>query len=204
MNTVYGKVQELMPHDMPEPLRNEVVTITYEDANHYHDMITGRAVTGILHMLNGTPVDWFSKRQDSVETATYGSEFVAACIATEQVIDLQTTLRYLGVPIRGKAYMVGDNQESVIISSKIPHSRLSKMRNALSCHRVREAIAAKVLNFIHILGEKNPADILSKHCGYQQLWPHVQPLLFWLGMAKETNDEKENLVRRNKLKFKTC
>ena len=73
-----------------------MITITYEDANLYHDMmITGRAVTGILHMINGTPVDWFSKRQDTVETATYGSEFVAARIATEQIIDLRTTLSYL-------------------------------------------------------------------------------------------------------------
>jgi hypothetical protein len=189
MNTVYGKVQELMPHDMAEPLGNEVITITYEDANLYHNMITGRAVTGILHMLNGMPVDWFSKRQDTVETATYGSEFVAARIATEQDIGLRTTLRYLRVPIKGKAYMFGDNQ-SVITSSTIPHSRLSKRHNALSYHRVREAIAAKILNFIHILGEKNPADILSKQCGYPQLWPHVQPLLFWSGMTKETNGEK--------------
>jgi hypothetical protein len=99
-------------------------------------------------------------------------------------------LRYLGVPIKGKAYMYGDNQ-SVITSSTIPHSRLSKRHNALSYHHVREALAAKIINFIHIMGEKNPADILSKHCGYPQMWPHVQPLLFWLGIPKEANDEEK-------------
>ena len=76
-------------------------------------------------MINGMQVDWFSKRQDTVETATYGSEFVAARITTKQIIDLRTTLRYLGVPIKGKAYMFGDNQ-SVITSSTIPHSHISK------------------------------------------------------------------------------
>ena len=80
---VYGDVQEQIPHDAPEPLGKEVITITYEDVNLYHDMITGRAVAGILHMINDTPVDWISKCQDTVETATYGSEFVAACITTE-------------------------------------------------------------------------------------------------------------------------
>jgi hypothetical protein len=200
MYSVYGEVKEIFPHDMPEPLGKEVVTITYEDANLYHDMITGRAVTGILHMLNGTPVDWFSKRQDTVETATYGSEFVAARIATEQILDLRTTLRYLGVPIKGKAYMYGDNQ-SVITSSTIPHSRLSKRHNALSYHRVREALAAKIINFIHIMGEKNPADILSKHCGYPQMWPHVQPLLFWLGIPKETNDEEKVEVQLERVEI---
>jgi hypothetical protein len=41
-------------------------------------MITGRAVTGVMHFVNNTPVDTFSKRQSTVETATYGAEFVAA------------------------------------------------------------------------------------------------------------------------------
>ena len=125
MYSVYGNVTELLPTDAPKPLGNPVVTITYEVANLYHDLTNGRAVTGILHLLNGTPVDWFSKRQDTVETATYGAEFVAARIATEQIIDLRTTLRYLGVSIQGPSYMFGDNQ-SVIISSTLPHSRLSK------------------------------------------------------------------------------
>ena len=127
--TVYGKVQEEIPHDAPVPLGKEIATVTFVDANLDHDLVTGRAVTGILHLLNGTPVDWYSKRQDTVETATYGSEFVAARIATEQIMDLRTTLRYLGVPIKGKAVLFGDN-ESVITSSTLPDSRLTKRHNA--------------------------------------------------------------------------
>ena len=140
-------------------------------------MVRGRAVTGVLHLINGTPIDWFSKRQDTVETATYGSEFEAARIATEQFIELRNTVCYRGVPIKGKTYMFSDNQ-SVITSSTILHSRLTKRHNALSYHHVCEAIAAKILAFVYKKGEDNPADILSKHCGYPQFWPHVQPLLF--------------------------
>ena len=71
--SVYGPVKELVPDDTPEPLGKEVVTTTYVGANLYHYMLTGRAVTGVLHLLNGTPVEWYSKRQATVETATYGS-----------------------------------------------------------------------------------------------------------------------------------
>ena len=81
------------------------------------------------------------ERQATVETVTYGSEFVAARQAVDQIIDLRTSLRYLGVPVKDKAYMFGDNQ-SVVTSSTIPHSGLNKWHNALSYHRVREAIAA--------------------------------------------------------------
>ena len=64
----------------------------YVDANLYHDMLSGRLVTGILHFLNQTPVEWFSKKQATVETATYGSEFVAAKTAVQQIIGLRQTL----------------------------------------------------------------------------------------------------------------
>ena len=167
------------------------------DANLYHDLITGRAATGILHLVNGTPVDWYSKRQATVETATYGSEFVAARIATDQVIDLHTTLRYLGVPVKSKSYMFGDNK-SVVTSSTIPHSGLNKCHNALSYHCVHEAIAAKILGFFHIDGKENLADVLSKHGGFQQFWPLIKPLLFWHGDTTACNDKVTSKL--NKLK----
>lgn len=178
--TVYGNVEESIPSDIPTPLGKPVVVTTYFDANLYHDLTTGRAVTGVLHLLNKTPIEWYSRKQATVETATYGAEFVAARIATEQVIDLRNTLRYFGVPLSGPTYMFGDNN-SVILSASVPSSSLHKRHNALSYHRVREAIAAKIMWLFHISGKANPADILSKHTGHQEAWPLVKPLLFWKG-----------------------
>ena len=124
-----------------------------------------------------------------VETAKYGSEFVAARIATDQIIDLRTTLRYLGVPVDQSTYMFGDN-ESVVKSSTIPHSTLTKRHNALSYHRVREAIAGKIIRFFHIKGENNPATIVSKHWGQAQVWHLIRPLLFYSGETTEISGEK--------------
>jgi hypothetical protein len=81
--SVYGEIPELVPHDAPEPLGKHVVLTHYVDANLMHDVVTGRYVTGILHLANITPIDWYSKKQATVETATYGSEFVAARICVE-------------------------------------------------------------------------------------------------------------------------
>ena len=60
--SVYGKVQELTPHDAPAPLGKNVVTISYHDENVYHNVTTGRSVTGLFYMLNKTPIDWHSKK----------------------------------------------------------------------------------------------------------------------------------------------
>jgi hypothetical protein len=176
--SVYGNVEELIPADIPVPLGKPVVLSTYKDANLYHNLVTGRAVTGILHFINNTPIDWFSKAQPTVETATYGSEFVAARIAVDQIIDLRTTLWYMGVPITGKSFLFGDN-ESVWKNATIPHSSLKKSHNALSYHRVREAIAANINAVFKIDGKNNPADVLSKHLGYSIAKFLLKPLLFW-------------------------
>jgi hypothetical protein len=110
-------------------------------------------------------MDWYSKRQATVETVTYGSEFVAAWVCVEQIIDLRTTLQYRGIPIRDKSYMLGDNK-SVVDSSMQLHAKLHKRHTMLSFHCVREAIASGIVGFFYIPGDINPADILSKHWGY--------------------------------------
>ena len=97
-----------------------------------------------------------------METATYGSEFVAAKTAAEQVMELRNTVRYLGVPIMMKAYMFGDNTLAVM-SSAITQSILNKSQNMLSYHTVREAIAAKILELHWYSSSQNKSDILSKH-----------------------------------------
>ena len=99
-HTVYGNVQEIIPDDIPDPLGKSVTTTTTVDANLNHCLATGRSVTGCLHLVNHTPIDSYSKRQATVETATYGSEIVASKTATEQIIDLRHTLRYLGYQLR--------------------------------------------------------------------------------------------------------
>ena len=62
---------------MPEPLGEAVVTTTTMDAILNHCLATGKSLSGCLHFVNKTPLDWYSKKQPTVETTTYGSEFVA-------------------------------------------------------------------------------------------------------------------------------
>ena len=144
----YGDVCKILSDDMSEPLGQAIVTTTTMDDNLNHCLATRKCLTGCLHFVNKTPVDWYSKKQATVETATYGSEFVAAKTVTEQIMDIRQTLRYLGAPIGSESFF-GDSR-SVVTTATLPHFTLTKCHNILAFHRVREAIAAKLMAFYWI------------------------------------------------------
>ena len=178
--SVYGTDPEEEPPNMPEPLGKRMRITIYVDANLYFDLITGRACTGILIFLNQTLIDWFCKKQNSVATATFGSEFVAAKTGVEKSQDIRYTLQMLGIPVEYCTYMFGDNQ-SVVTQGTIPHSQLTKRHHALAYHYVRESVANGSIKFVHIAGIHNPADCLTKFLGYQIWYPLLRTLLFWIG-----------------------
>jgi len=171
-NTVYGDIKEEIPKDIPEPLGKPVVLTTYLDANLLHCLATGRALSSVLHVVNGTPFEWFSKRQQTVETATYGSEFVVARTAVEQILEHRQLLRYLGVPIKGPTHMFGDNR-AVVTSATVPHSVLSRRMLLLAYHKVRENMAAKIVTFHWVDGHLNFSDIMSKHWEWAAVGHHI-------------------------------
>jgi hypothetical protein len=188
--TVYGNVREQRPTDAP-PVKGKLVrTTTYKDANLYHDMTSGKAVTGVIHFLNGTPIEWYTRKQPTVETATYGSEFSAARSAIQQIAGLRITLQYLGVNIDSSSYLFGDN-ESVVKSGTLPQSQLGKRHHALAYHYTRVASKMVVLN--HIPSELNVADILSKHWGHSQIYPLLKAVLFYQGNTLDLITEEDEI-----------
>ena len=163
----YPRAVEEIPKDMPEPKGKGVKLITMFDASHASDLVTRRSVTGVLQMVNNTPISSYSKRQNTVESSTYGSELVAARIATDLAVSTRYKLRMLGVPILGTTLLYGDNL-SVITNATLPSSTLKKKHNAIAYHRVREAVASGIINMVHIPSTKNVADLLTKPLGPQK------------------------------------
>ena len=85
----------------------------YMDTNFYLDALTGHSVTGIHHMTNATLIDWYTKKQATVETATNGLEFGAARTCIEQIVKLYNMLRDMEDPADERSYMSGGIQFAV-------------------------------------------------------------------------------------------
>jgi hypothetical protein len=158
---LYPGAAEVIPHNIPEARGKSAVTTCFVDADHAGCHQTRRSQTGILIFLMNAPIMWYSKRQNTVESSTFGSKFVAARIAVEMIEGLRYKLRMFGIPIDGPTNMFCDNQ-SVVINATKPESTLKKKHCAVAYHRCRESQAAGVTQWCHEPGETNLADVLTK------------------------------------------
>jgi hypothetical protein len=159
-NSIQDAGEEIPKDLLPEKGPRFRMTV-YVGADHAHDLVTRRSITGILVMINNTPIIWISKRQKTVETSTYGSELVASKIATELILEIRYMLRSLGVALDGPVLMLGDNM-LVVLNTTVPSSVLKKKYNAIAYHRVREAIAERIMSFAYIKSEQNVSYVLTK------------------------------------------
>ena len=125
-------------------------SVCHVDANLSHDTLTGKSFTACLNLVNVAPINWNSKKQSMMETATHSSEFVAARTCIEQTTHLSTTLQCLGVQINKKSHMFGDNK-AVVKSSSMAHSKLHKQHNVLSSIKFQKAISSQQTDFMCML-----------------------------------------------------
>ena len=104
---------------------------------------------------------WYSKKQGSVETSSFGSEMVAMKTAVELSIGLRYKLKMMGVPVEGPVYIKADNM-SVISNASIPESMLKKKSQSIAYHYIRETSARKVIYVTYEPSETNLSDCLTK------------------------------------------
>ena len=158
---LYPDAEEDVPTDMPEPRGKPVIMSTFVDADHAGCRVTRRSHTGVICFVNRAPIAWYSKRQNTVETSTFGSEFIAMKTALEFVEGLRYKLRMFGVPVDGPTNVFCDN-DAVVKNVTNPESTLKKKHNSIAYHRAREAIAAGTIRVAKEDGETNLSDLLTK------------------------------------------
>lgn len=165
----YGELEEELPPKMPPSLGQSVRISCFVDANHAGNAVTRRSHTGILIFVQNTPIIWFSKKQNTVESSTFGSEFVALRVARDLIVALRYKLRMFGIPIDGPADVFCDNQ-GVVNNTTMPQSTLSKKHNAVNYHACREAACAGIWRIAKEDTETNLADLLTKTLSHNRRW----------------------------------
>ena len=146
---------------MPEEQGHSVTTSCFVDANHAGNSKDRRSQTGILIFINRAPILWYSKRQSTVESSTFGAEFCAMRTAVDLVEGLRYKLRMFGIPLEGETNTYCDN-EAVYKNTVLPKSTLKKKHHSIAYHRCRKAVAAGTIRVAKQGTDKNLADLFTK------------------------------------------
>jgi len=161
MQSEYPEAVEELSINAPTPCFQPFPTTCFVDASHGGDQGSRRSISGILLFVGSTVVLGKSKMQPAVQSSTFTAEFMAMRTATELIMGLRFLLRSLGVPVTEPTRMYGDNEASINNATHFT-ACLKRKHNAISYLRVRECVAAGVIDLTHINTDWNYADMLTK------------------------------------------
>ena len=71
----YSKFKKVLPTNILESQEKHIITVSYYNTNSYYNVITRCSVTSTLYFMNKTSIEWYSKKQTTIEIATYRSEY---------------------------------------------------------------------------------------------------------------------------------
>ena len=172
----YHDFQEEIDDRLPVEKMKELSITIFCDSNHGHDKRTGKSISGIIVFVGRTPIYWSSKRQSSVQTSTFGAEFIALKKAVEEAITTRYWLRSMGVKVSKPAIIYGDNL-SAITNATVPGSTLNKKYLALAYHFCREHFSANIVNIRKIDGKDNFADPFTKPLVNHEFHGHMNDIM---------------------------
>ena len=71
----YPGAPEEIDEGLPDPRGRPLSTTVYFDSDHAHDQVTRRLVSGVVYFVGSTSISWTSKRQGTIESSSYSTEF---------------------------------------------------------------------------------------------------------------------------------
>ena len=178
----FGHVEgkEELPGNTPEARGMGVTVLAKVDADHAGDTVTRRSRTGYFVWINSALITWHSKKQISVESSSFGSEFIAMKQCCEYLRGLRYKLRMMGIPVNGASYIHGDNN-SVLYNSSIPDSTLKKKSQSIAYHFVCEGTARDEWRTAYVNTHDNVSDMMTKSLpSGEKRWKFVRMLLHHL------------------------
>ena len=117
--TFYGDVTKAIPPNEPAPRGKSVDLRMWVDSDHAGETITRRSRTGYFIFLNTVLIDWLIKKQATIESSVFGTDFIAMKTGVDALRGIRYKLRMMGVPLTGPTYIYGDNM-SVIYNKSRP------------------------------------------------------------------------------------
>jgi hypothetical protein len=133
----------------------------YSDADWAGDIDDRHSTTGIIYMMTGAAVSWFSKKQSVVALSTLEAEYIALSCASQEAVWIRRLLHDLGQKIDRPTVIKEDNQGAIAMAQNpAGHSRTKHID--IRHHFVREAIQDGIISLEYCPSKDMFADLLTK------------------------------------------
>ena len=185
----FGHVEgkEELPPNMLEPRGMGFMIVAKVDTDHASDTVTRRSRTGILVYLNCSLIHWWSKKQASIESSSFGAEFIAMKQCCEYLRGLRYKLHMIGIPCDEPSHIYGDNQ-SVLPNTTMLDSTLMKKSQSIAYHFVHEGSACGEWRTASVNMHDNEANLLTKPLpNGEKRWKFVRNRLHHISRGKVSN-----------------
>ncbi|KAK4685970.1 putative transposase, partial [Tremellales sp. Uapishka_1] len=131
------------------------------DADWAGDRDTQKSTTGWVFKLNGSPIVWSSKRQDTVAASTVEAEYQAVAHAAREAVWLRNLLEEIGITSAQPTLLRCDNQGAI----RLAHNPTTHQRTKhidIKHHIIRDLINRKVVTLEYVATGRQEADLLTK------------------------------------------
>ena len=147
----------------------------YCDASYNSCSMSGKSVTGWVTTIGGTALSWKSQKQSTVAQSTAEAEYIAACSVSKECCYLKSLLQELGFPVKITVHCDSTSALSMI---KNPVQRQKAKHFNVVYHWVRECFSRKRLQYVHLSGDRQPADMFTKPLPQVTLAKHLKEIGF--------------------------
>jgi hypothetical protein len=143
-----------------EQTNERFTTVAYSDAS-FASTEMKQSISGLVVMINGTPILWASLKQTGVVDSTCSSEYVAASVCSKQLMQVENMVQFLKFTCPKPYKMYTDSQACLQIANTA--SKLGKVRHIeIRYHLVRCLIIAGDIQLMYCITEDMIADLFTK------------------------------------------
>ena len=128
---VYSDAPLDQPPNMPDPRGQGLIISEHVNIDHAGETVTRRSINGFFIYCNNALVYWMSKKQGSIETSSFGSEFLAMKYCMEYIQGIKFKLHIMGIQCDCPIFIYGYNQ-SILANKTMPHSMMNKKSNSIA------------------------------------------------------------------------
>ena len=119
-----------------------------------------KSTSGFIALMNGSPISWYSRKQQTVALSTMEAEYVGLASATQEGLYLVEVLKFIGHEASLKILV--DNQSCLKFAKNDKGPRKYARHIAVKFYFVKDMIAKNILNLEYVESERNAADIFTK------------------------------------------